>query len=112
MHYQVNNSYAIQEGIGLGYKIIYDHQSKYGYHKKQCHPKRYKYLVAVVMIIILIITQIQPVRTSIKQFLLPEGWTDTEAAFDSMIHQVKNGESLYEATAAFCQEIINAGKQN
>ena len=96
----------------MGYKIIYDHQNKRGFYKRECDPKRHKIIIGIVIFMILTGSLIRPVRDKIKQYILPGDWVVTESAFDTMIHNIKNGETLYGATAAFCQEIIDAGKAN
>ena len=94
----------------LGYKIIYDHQSRRGFYKRKYDPNRQKIAIYLAALMILTGSLIRPVRDKIKQYILPGDWAVTESAFDTMIHNIKNGETLYDATAAFCQEIIDAGK--
>ena len=96
----------------MGYKIIYDHQNKRGFYKRKYDPKRHKIIIGIVIFMILTGSLIRPVRDKIKQYILPGDWFVTESAFDTMIQNIKDGETLYDATAAFCQEIIDAGKAN
>ena len=95
----------------MGYRVYYspEDNNKYPTRNKQGNTPYLRYL-GVILTVILVLT-VPQLRSHLRQWLIPGDETVTSEAFTQMVESIGEGQSVGEAVTAFCQEILDNGKE-
>ena len=91
--------------MGYGIEYSFDEAKEYPV-KVSCKPKAGGRYVAILFLLILAFALTFRFSPGFRRALLPGDGAVTEKALIGFFKNIKIGEGLYEATAAFCREII------
>lgn len=91
----------------MGYRV------EYGPHRKKDAPRRWSHLKIQILTTVFLLIFAFGVReiwpegdAKLKELLLPGQPSVTESAFENLVADLKEGDSLGDAVTAFCREII------
>ncbi len=91
----------------MGYSILYEPELN---KKLKIPNQNRKFLLTVgtlaVCVIFVILCLLTPVRTVLRDFLIPGDPDVTQSAFSQMVSDIREGESFSDAVTVFCQEIL------
>ena len=93
----------------MGYRILYDNERM----QINCDNSKHfgNRIISVMLICLLLLGSLKLIGWDIlKHYLLPGDPDITETAFNSMIENIRTGESVKDAVTAFCVEIIENAK--
>ena len=92
----------------MAYKISYTPEDTHRYPQKvQRQPGRWgKYYIAILILAAVLCLK----QVGIPNFLIPGNAEVTKKAAQTMITEIKSGESLEDAITTFCMDIINSAK--
>lgn len=93
----------------MGYQIMYSPEDNHKYPPYK--PAKKKWLLPVVITLALLIAAGRPqTRRKLEQWFIPGDVQTTKAAFSVLMDDIREGEPVNEAVAAFCNVIIAGGK--
>ncbi len=59
---------------------------------------------------VIVVSVFWGIRGTLREYLLPGDWEQTEAAFSSFLGDIRSGNTFKDAALAFCREVVdNAG---
>ena len=95
----------------MGYRVYYspEDNKKYPTRNKQGNARYLGHFV-VVLAVVLTLT-VPQVRSNLREWLIPGDEAVISKAFSQMVENVREGEAIGEAVTAFCQEILDHGKE-
>ena len=89
----------------MAYRISYDGVGKYRLKNKNKRKGIYSAVFVLLLVFVAISIKVSGL-TWVQEVLLPGDSAVTAAALEDMVTDLRNGDSLYEAIKAFCQEIV------
>lgn len=91
----------------MGYRVEYGPQEKKK-ESKLLNPLKMQILTTVFLLFFVLgVRGAWPEGTEkLKEFLLPGELSVTETAFQNLVTEIKEGESIGDAVSTFCREIV------
>lgn len=91
----------------MGYAILYEPELNKKLKIPNQNQKKILRICALAACALLVILCLQaPVRTVIRDFLIPGDPDVTQSAFAQMVTDIRAGEPFSDAVTVFCQEIL------
>ena len=92
----------------MAYRIQYGSDPKFKTHWDRPFRKhRTAIISAIIAAVLLICATVPQVQRGIRELILPGDPSITEAALTAFVDNLKTGEPMDEAFAAFCRDIIS-----
>lgn len=94
----------------MGYKILYEngHGEKTHYAPKHRDWKKRFLIIGIAFFLLSML--ITPVRSRILHVFIPGNDEITVEAFTKMVTDLQEGDSVKNAVTAFCETVLNDGK--
>lgn len=92
----------------MSYRVVYEKGGSYRKYKKSSGSWKMSWILLSVTIVACIL--LFGIINTPKDMLFPGNPQITGQALDHMVDNIGNGESLSDAFAAFCKEIVSDGK--
>lgn len=94
----------------MGYKILYNPEmkEKFPEAKRNMFTQKFIKVLAVAAITVLIFSVLG--RENVVDYFIPGDPDITQAAFETMVNELKNGAAVKNAVAVFCREIITGAE--
>lgn len=88
----------------MAYKI------SYGQEPKTKRKPGGKWIAGLVLLALGILARLMRWDEQLRQLLIPGNAAVTAAAFENMLAQLKQGQTVIEAFGGFCREVIQGAK--
>lgn len=91
----------------MGYKVRYNPYSEKKFPVRRSRSKKEKYIIVTVILVLVFLVLLPFYKNGqLKELLIPGDAAATEAAFERLVDELKNGVPVKAAITAFCEEII------